>query len=145
MPCDSHWGLPGLGSSGLLHPRPHPESRVLSPGFQSTTGSRAKFSRAQSSADADPRPDGNGDKVEPSVHWALLSAGCDLENVFVPTAPSWCRQWKRRVLARPGLRAENCLFGQLRTRLQLNHKIRRKPLAWVAGSWFPPMPVQARE
>lgn len=36
----------------------------------------------------------------------------------------------------------NCLFGQLRTQLQLNHKIRRKPLSWVAHSQFPPVPWQ---
>lgn len=74
----------------------------------------------------------------------MLSAGCALENVFVPVAPSWC--WNRvacfGVFWPP---AENCLFEQLRTRLQLNHKIRRKPLSWVAGSWFPPLPLQAFE
>lgn len=39
-----------------------------------------------------PTPDqtGPGDKAELSVHWALLNAGCDLENVFVLVAPSWC-------------------------------------------------------
>lgn len=36
----------------------------------------------------------------------------------------------------------NCLFGQLRTQLQLNHKIRRKPLSQVAHSRFPPVPWQ---
>lgn len=74
-----------------------------------------------------------------------FSAGGDLEYGMVPIAPSWCWRGKWHVLAHPGLQAKNCLFGQLRTRLQLNHKIRRKPLSWVAQSWFPPRPLQAVE
>lgn len=51
-----------------------------------------------------PTPDqmGTGRKAEPPVHWAPVSAGWDLENVFVPVAPSWCWKWSGmfwRVLA----------------------------------------------
>lgn len=40
-----------------------------------------------------PDQTGTGDKAEPSVHRARLSAGCDLEDVFVLMAPSWCWEW----------------------------------------------------
>lgn len=62
-------GLPGLGSSGLLTARPHPESRVLS------LGQIPEHQRTQGRVPTEPRarvmltPDqtGMGDKSELSV------------------------------------------------------------------------------
>lgn len=101
LPCDSHGGLPGLGSSGLFQPRPQPESRDQDV-LQSTAAPGAESAEPRALLMPTSDQMGTGGKAEPPVHWAPMSAGWDLENVFVLVAPSWC--WKRsgmfwRVLA----------------------------------------------